>query len=200
MEHVNRWLRRLRAGPPIIVVSGLPRSGTSMVMRMLEQGGVQILTDEVRLPDARNPGGYFEFAAVKTLDKGNQAWLRDARGKAVKIVSWLVTWLPEGYDYRVILMQRELEEVIASQDEMLRARGVVADPVERTRRLYVEHLEQVRRFLDRRKCFVTLEVDYRAVIEQPHLHASRIAEFLGSGLDLERMAAVVDSTLYHYRV
>src|SRR5512138_3201598 len=101
MGVLERFVRRLRYGRPIVVVSGLPRSGTSLMMQMLEAGGVEILTDAIRTPDGSNPKGYFELEAVKDLDKGPPpAWLADARGKAVKIVSSLVRWLPDTYDYR----------------------------------------------------------------------------------------------------
>lgn len=123
MRMTERFARRLRYGTPIIIVSGLPRSGTSMMMSVLQAGGVPLLTDGVRAPDAGNPRGYFEFEAVKELDKhGDPAWLPSARGKAVKIISFLLTRLPENYDYRVIFMQRDLDEVIASQNTLLAAR------------------------------------------------------------------------------
>jgi hypothetical protein len=204
-EHVATFadslVRRLRYGAPIIVVSGLPRSGTSMMMRMLEAGGVPIVTDDVRLPDVNNPNGYYEFERVKELDKGIEpAWLRDARGRAVKIVSQLLTWLPESYDYRVILMQRDLDETIASQHRMLLTRGESTDgDVEQLRRAYERHLEQVSRFLARRPCFVTLPVSHRSVIEQPDREAARIGTFLGRTVDTTPMAAAVNPDLYRNR-
>src|SRR5712691_3901265 len=106
MTFVERMSRRLRYGEPIVVVSGLPRSGTSMLMKMIEAGGLSLLTDDVRAPDEGNPRGYFEFEPVKQLDtNGDLSWLPQARGKAVKFISFLLTWLPETYDYRVIFMQ-----------------------------------------------------------------------------------------------
>ena len=100
-------LRRVRRGKPIVVVSGLPRSGTSMAMKMLEAGGLPILTDGIRAADISNPKGYYEYEPVKQLDKGGEpVWLADARGQAVKIISFLLTYLPETYDYQVIFMQQ----------------------------------------------------------------------------------------------
>ena len=117
-------IRRLRRGRPIVVVSGLPRSGTSMAMKMIAAGGLPVVTDGLRHADASNPNGYYEFEHVKNLDKaGDLSWLAEARGKAVKIISFLITYLPEAYDYRVVFMQRDLSEVIASQNRMLDARG-----------------------------------------------------------------------------
>ena len=80
MGSLLQFVRRVRYGRPIVVVSGLPRSGTSMMMQMLQAGGLEILTDAVRMADASNPKGYLEFEAVKDLDKGpTPAWLGQAR-------------------------------------------------------------------------------------------------------------------------
>jgi hypothetical protein len=99
-----------------------------MMMQMLQAGGIAVVTDSVRTPDDSNPKGYFELEAVKDLDKGiPPGWLGGARGKAVKIVSSLVRWLPETNNYQVIFMQRNLDEVIASQNKMLIDRGAPAD-------------------------------------------------------------------------
>ena len=195
-------LRRVRPGKPIIVVSGLPRSGTSMAMKMLEAGGVPILTDGIRTADISNPKGYYEFERVKELDKGGDlAWLAEARGKAVKIISFLLTWLPETYDYRVIFMQRDLREVLASQNAMLAHRGEVpgAADDEQMLRMYEDHLQKVARFMANRSCFATLSVDYRAVVQNPLDAAGRINRFLGGTLDVERMAAIADPALYRNR-
>src|SRR4029453_16905754 len=109
MTPFSQLVRRLRYGKAIVIVSGLPRSGTSMAMKMLEAGGVPILTDGIRTADISNPKGYYEYEPVKELDKGRvPAWLPEARGKAVKIISFLLTFLPENYDYQVIFMERDL--------------------------------------------------------------------------------------------
>ncbi|MCC7180904.1 MAG: sulfotransferase domain-containing protein [Acidobacteria bacterium] len=193
--------RRLRRGPPIVVVSGLPRSGTSMAMAMLEAGGLPIVTDGVRAADASNPKGYYEYERVKDLDKpGDHAWLVGARGKAVKIISFLLTHLPESYDYQVIFMQRDLDEVLASQNKMLESRGEASGADDaRMRALYEEHLAQVGRFLRNRSCFSTLTVSYAQVVEDPRAEAARINAFLGGRLDVEGMAAVADRSLYRNR-
>jgi hypothetical protein len=198
----GRLGRRLRYGRPVIVVSGLPRSGTSMAMKMLEAGGVAVLTDGLRAADLSNPKGYYELEAVKGLDKnGDTAWLDAARGHAVKIISFLLTWLPERYEYRVIFMERDLDEVIASQNTMLAARGEPADPAgnPRMRELYERHLEKVSRFLASRPCFSVLRVNYREVLAQPGREAERMVAFLGAGLDADKMAAVADPSLYRNR-
>ena len=160
------FFRRLRRGRPIIVVSGLPRSGTSMAMRMLDAGGLPIVADGLRRADVANPKGYYEFEPVKGLDQqGDTAWLADARGKALKIISFLLTYLPESYDYRVVFMRRDLGEVVASQNQMLDARGEERGAADdRTAMLYAQHMEQVERFLRQRSCFSVLMVDYAAAV------------------------------------
>ena len=202
MTVIDRWSRRLRYGRPIVVITGLPRSGTSMAMKMLQAGGLPLLTDGARPSDESNPEGYFEFEPVKQLDKnGDLAWLRAARGKGVKIISWLVTWLPELYDYRVIFMQRDLDEIIASQNQMLARREEPGDTAgdSRTRKVYADHLKQVARLLARRRCFRTLSVSYRDAGEDPTRQARRISEFLDRSLDVDRMVAIVDPQLYRNR-
>ena len=194
--------RRLRRGAPIIVVSGLPRSGTSMAMRMLDAGGVATLTDGIRAADDSNPEGYYEFERVKELDKNTDTgWLEEARGKAVKIISFLLTYLPDRFEYRVIFMDRHLDELLASQHKMLVSRGEATDPGPdvQMREVYQEHLAKVERFLKARRCFSTLRVSYRDVIDNPAAAARRIDEFLGGGLNVERMAAVADRRLYRNR-
>lgn len=195
------FLRRLRRGRPIVVVSGLPRSGTSMAMRMLEAGGLPIVTDGLRRADTANPKGYYEFEPVKGLDKqGDTAWLADARGKAVKIISFLLTHLPESYDYLVVFMRRDLGEVVASQNQMLDARGKERGAADdRTSVLYAQHVEQVERFVRQRSCFSVLMVDYAAVVADPAGQAARINQFVGGGLDVERMATVAEPALYRNR-
>jgi hypothetical protein len=174
-----------------------------MAMRMLEAGGAAILTDQLRTPDPDNPHGYFEFERVKQLqqENANLAWLAEARGKVVKIVSFLLTWLPDRYDYRVVFMERDLSELIASQQQMLKRRGVAderPDPAY-TAAVYAQHLEGVRCFLANRSCFETLFVEHRDVLRDPLPAARRIATFVGGRLDVVRMASAVDRDLYRNR-
>ena len=198
----RRAVRRLRYGAPITIVSGLPRSGTSMMMKMLGAGGMPLVTDDVRQADEQNPRGYFELEAVKELDKGGDtSWLRGARGRAVKVISFLVTWLPETYDYRVIFMERNIDEVVASQNAMLRHRGHAPETTdaERAKIFFKDHLERTHRFLRQRRCFRTLTVHYVEAVEHPSDIARQVASFLDAGLDVGEMAAVVDRALYRNR-
>ncbi|MGD8441825.1 MAG: hypothetical protein PVG53_14935, partial [Holophagae bacterium] len=141
------WLRRLTHGKPVIVVSGLPRSGTSMAMKMLAAGGLETVVDNVRTADEDNPKGYFEDERVKDLaemDDGDKGWIRDARGRVIKVVSSLLQHLPKDNDYRVIFMRRNLTEVLASQAKMLDRRGeenTASD--DDMLRMYASHLDKV---------------------------------------------------------
>ena len=173
-----------------------------MAMKMLEAGGVPIVTDGVRAADASNPKGYYEFEPVKELDKNvDTAWLGSARGKAVKIISFLLTYLPDSYDYRVIFMNRDVDEVLASQNKMLESRGEAGGSADdaQMREVYGKHLEKVARFMRNRTCFETLQIGYRDVIDNPAAQARRINEFLGGRLDVERMSAIADRELYRNR-
>ncbi len=199
----GRWFRRVRYGRPIVVVSGLPRSGTSMMMRMLEAGGVAPLQDGVRGADDSNPKGYFEYEPVKALDRGGDvSWLPGARGRAVKVISFLLTWLPENYNYQVIFMHRHPDEIIASQQAMLKARGEVVSEgdADRSREVFRGHLAQVERFMANRACFSVLPLQYDRVVAAPDVAAGAVAAFLGRRLDTTAMARSVERELYRNRV
>ena len=186
---------------PVIIVSGLPRSGTSMMMKMLEAGGIPVLTDELRTADEDNPKGYYEFERVKAMDKGDTDWVADARGKVVKVISALLQYLPANYEYRVIFMHRNLTEVLASQRKMLRNRAADEDAVsdEEMTRLFEMHLADVEGWLDRQPNMRALHVDYNAMLIDPRPFVAQIDDFLGMDLDREAMAAVVDPALYRNR-
>ena len=193
--------RRVRYGDPVVVVSGLPRSGTSMLMKMLEAGGMAVVSDGQRAADDDNPRGYFEDERVKDLARSpDKAWLRDARGKAVKVISYLLKELPPGHNYKVVFVRRELGEVLASQGKMLTRRGEAAGPSDgRMRELFESDLWKAGYLLKHRPWFETLEVRYAEVVARPGEEARRIAAFLGGALDVAAMAAAVDASLYRNR-
>lgn len=195
------FIRRLRFGEPIVVVSGLPRSGTSMVMRMLHAGGVPLVMDGIRAADEDNPVGYFELETVKDLaGDGDASWVAGARGRAVKVISLLLEHLPRGHAYRVIFLERDLAEVLASQRKMLSRRGEAsATDDARMAEIYEVHLRKVRRLLASDARFESLYVGYADVVSRPRAQAERIAAFLGRPLDLDRMTAAVDPALYRNR-
>lgn len=198
---LSRFVRGLRYGKPIVVVSGLPRSGTSMAMKMLQAGGVGVVTDGVREADQDNPGGYYEDERIKDLHRiEEKGFLRQARGRAVKVISFLLKDLPADNSYKVIFMERDLEEILASQEKMLAHRDEEsATENERMRDVYVEHLRHVRFMVGYRRHFDTLFLDYREVLQRPEASARRINAFVGGGLDEQAMAEVVDPSLYRNR-
>lgn len=198
---IQRFYRNIRYGEPIIVVSGLPRSGTSMTMKMLEAGGVAIVTDEIRSADEDNPKGYFELERVKDLEKdADKSWLAEARGKAVKIISFLLKDLPKDNNYKVLFMNRHIDEVLASQAKMLTRRGETSETSDgKMRELYENHLWKVRYLIKNQPYLETLNINYKDVLENPGAQAKRIAEFTGLDLDVNKMAGVVDGELYRNR-
>lgn len=199
---MKKLLRRLRFGEPVIVVSGLPRSGTSMAMQMLAAAGVPVVTDGIRKPGEDNPKGYYEDERVKDLHKENvdRRWLRDARGKAVKIISFLLKDLPESNNYKVIFMKRALPEVLASQKKMLERRNEADESSdERMLELWENHLWRAAYLLKHGAHFETLDIAYSDVIRDPLREARRIRDFLGLQADPETMAKAVDESLYRNR-
>ncbi|MGD9317189.1 MAG: sulfotransferase family protein [Anaerolineae bacterium] len=184
----------------IVVVSGLPRSGTSMMMKMLEAGGLPVLTDHIRTADEDNPKGYYEFERVKQIEE-DRDWLPDAQGKAVKMIAALLKHLPADYAYKVIFMRRSIEEVLASQRQMLIRRGEPIDAVsdERMAELFRRHVVGVQAWLAEQPNVDTLYVDYGGILNAPSERAKRVNEFLDGGLDVTKMAGVVDPSLYRQR-
>ncbi len=187
----------------IIVVSGLPRSGTSMMMRMLDAGGVDLLKDDVRAADEDNPKGYFEFEPVKDLGKSDDtSWLSRAEGKVIKIVSPLLQHLPlEGHRYKVLFMRRHLREILASQAKMLERRGETHDPADDDAMFhhFVRHIDEIQDYLSKHACFETEYFFFREMLGDPLEQARRINAFLGIDRDVTLMASAVDSSLYRNR-
>ena len=181
----------------VFIVSGLPRSGTSMMMQMLTLGGIEALTDETRKADDDNPRGYFEFQKAKQLRK-DASWLADARSRVVKIVAQLLWHLPikKGIDYCVVFMERHLDEVIESQDVMLRRQGKKKAKIshEILKRVFAEQIRRVKLMLSARGIPV-LYVEYGMAISDPAGTAARVNAFLGGGLDETGMAKAVEPLL-----
>ncbi len=172
-----------------------------MAMKMLDAAGIEVVSDGQRVADVDNPKGYFEDERVKNLATNNdRAWLREARGKSIKIISFLLKDLPADNRYRVVFMQRSVSEVLASQGKMLGHRGEEdGTQDERMEEIYAEHLRTVKFMLGYRRHFETLFVEHRQALDEPVEVAKSIAEFLGGGLDVEAMAGVVDRSLYRNR-
>ncbi len=195
------WWRRLRYGKPVVVVSGLPRSGTSMAMKMLQAGGLEVVEDGERSADEDNPKGYFEDERVKNLAQmDDKSWVRRSRGKAIKVVSLLLAHLPEDNNYQVVFMRRDLDEVLASQAKMLDRRGEAATTSdEELRQMYVAHLDKIAFQMRFRPQMQALEVTYRDVVNDPRGQAEAMNAFLGGALDVDKMVGAVDKSLYRNR-
>ena len=198
---LHRFVRRLKSGKPVVIVSGLPRSGTSMAMKMLEAGGMELVVDNIRTADEDNPKGYYEDERVKDLSEMEDiSWLKEARGKVIKIVSSLLNHLPESNTYKVVFMRRNLHEVLASQTKMLDRRDEESHTEDADLlSMYEAHLAKVEFQLRFRSNFETLYVDFSDAIRDPATHVRRIADFVGGDLDVERMAEAVDGSLYRNR-
>ncbi len=200
-------LKKLFGRPPapvqkeIVVVSGLPRSGTSMMMKMLEQGGLQVVTDSLRTADDDNPNGYYEFETVKQMPSGQTAWLDGAQGKVVKVISALLEYLPAKYHYKVIFMERAIGEVLASQKKMLANRqeeSTISDA--EMQEQFQKHVAAAKYWLARQPNISVLYVDYNKMLAAPDPLCQTIVDFLDMGLDVDKMRAVPNERLYRNRV
>ena len=185
---------------PVIIVSGLPRSGTSLMMQMLAAGGIDICIDNRREPDNDNPKGYYEFEKVKELQK-DSVWVHTMRGKAMKVISFLLYYLPVSLQYKVIFMQRDLQEILLSQKKMLDRSGqrthTLKDEV--LAQKFETHLQKITKWITTQKNIECLYVSYNAILEDPLPYIHDIQTFLQRPIDVEGMASVVDSSLYRNR-
>jgi len=201
MQNLFRAFRKPPEEEFITIVSGLPRSGTSMMMKMLEAGGIQPVTDNLRTADDDNPRGYYEFERVKKMPEGDISWVGEAQGKAVKVISALLEHLPSEYLYRVLFMQRKVEEILASQKQMLirsgKPTGEVTDG--QLAAVYDKHLVKVTTWLADQPNFSTLFLDYGLILAEPERYAKQVSQFLGNSLDVSKMVAIVDPELYRQR-
>ncbi len=199
---LRRRLVRGGRGDPIVVVSGLPRSGTSMLMKMLDAGGIAIMTDRERVADVDNPHGYFEHERIKDLEKEtDKSYLREGRGKALKVISFLIKDLPDDNDYRVIFVRRDLDEVLASQNKMIQRIGTTDTSAEEEamKEAYRNDIVRTRLLCKKRSNFALIEIHYSATIANPAETAQKINSFLDGRLDEAAMRAAVDESLYRNR-
>jgi hypothetical protein len=171
-----------------------------MMMRMLEAGGMTIITDHIRKADVDNPNGYYEFEKVKKI-REDASWVADARGKAFKMVSLLLYHLPAGESYRIVFMRRDTEEILASERKMLERLGQEPDlsSDDRMREIFAKHLSHVENWLDQQANMKVLNISYNDVLQDPHGLARRVSSFFGGLLDSAKMAKIVDSRLYRQR-
>jgi hypothetical protein len=201
-DPLRSWLRRRKYGTPVYVVSGLPRSGTSMMMRMLEAGGIPPFSDGERAADIDNPEGYYEFERVKNLEKDpDRSWVRGARGHALKVISFLLRHLPDENAYRIVYMRRHLDEVLKSQDKMLDRLGNAAQGVEleAMKEAYRNDIVAARLHARKQPHMEMIEIHYAEAVSDPAGAARAVNEFLGGRLDQAAMAAAVNAHLYRNR-
>ena len=182
------------------IVSGIPRAGTSLMMRMLNAGGVQVLADRSRPADSHNPYGYFEDERVRRLAH-DSSWLGEARGKALKVIYRLLPHLPAGLEYRVIFMQRDLDEIYTSQQDMLETRNDPAASQQRDAIIcsLALDLDRVQQWIAKQSNFRFLVIPYAQLVCRPETLVATIAGFLDGGLDVAAMAGAIDPALYRHR-
>jgi len=182
----------------ITIVSGLPRSGTSLMMQVLDRGGMEVVTDNIRTADEDNPRGYYEFEKVKKI-KEDSSWLKATRGKVFKMVSMLLYDLPLNEKYQIIFMQRDMDEALASQRKMLKRLNQAAGPDDdEMGELLTVHLNKIYNWLEQQNIDV-LYVSYNDLVTDTLKGAEEVKGFLGTNLDIEKMAEVIDKSLYRNR-
>ena len=185
----------------IAIVSGLPRSGTSLMMQMLAAGGMSPLSDGEREADTDNPKGYLEWERIKQLPK-EPGLIAEAEGKVVKVISQLMLSLPDGHEYRIVFMQRPLAEVMKSQEEMLKRRGTFQPGANNSamEQVFQRHLADVDKWAAARANVKMMRLAYHRVLSEPQTVAEEVAAFFGVALDVRAMIAQVDANLYRNRM
>jgi hypothetical protein len=185
----------------VYIVSGLPRSGTSLMMKMLDVGGIPPLTDNIREADADNPKGYYEFEKVKKLPDDTE-WLPEAHGKVVKILAELIKHLPDDHHYKIIFMMRDIDEIIASQRKMMIRRGEDPDivPDSEMKELLRTYLKNLKIFVKNHPNMEVCYISYNDLMRDLDFTLYEIEEFFNGGLNTNKMREVIDFSLYRNRI
>ena len=180
---------------PVIIVSGLPRSGTSLMMQMLQAGGISIIYDNKRPADEHNPYGYYELEKVKRLEQDN-SWIEKCTGKALKILYHLLKYLPETTHYKIIFMQRNLKDVVISQDKMLESysKAVLSDNA-KVMTLFEEERKQIISWIENKSNMDVLYIEFSDVLADQKKVVLQLSDFLGSNLELQSMQAVINPAI-----
>jgi len=181
----------------VVVVSGLPRSGTSMMMQILEAGGLEILADFKREADQDNPKGYYELEAVKKLDRDNSC-LQNAAGRAVKVISHFLKHLPENNNYKIIFMDRSMKEIIRSQQKMLGENKEAYPKV--IAEAFRKEVKKIKKWIDKKENIDIISIHYSDVVKHPKKEIKKIKKFLDIDLNLDKMTSVVDPELYRNKI
>lgn len=184
----------------IIVVSGLPRSGTSLMMQILQSIGMQLYTDNKRKSDSSNPKGYFEHEKVKSIDK-DSSWLTNVKGKAVKIISPLLRNLPDTYYYKIVLMYREIDEIIKSQQKMLVENNTLNSEIdhENLKKIFVKDIKETKRWIKEKSNCQFLEISYNDIVKNPETEIIKIKQFVEIESDINKAVWIVDKNLYRVK-
>lgn len=184
----------------ITIVTGLPRSGTSMMMRMLEAGGIEVATDNLRTADTDNPNGYYELEVVKNI-KDDTSWVENMKGKAFKMVSTLLYHLPEEYDYNLVFMRRHAQEIMDSQHRMLKRLGKNTNPDDDVKfiSLFEKHLNHIDEWIASKTNVSNLYVPYNQLLNTPPELLNAIGQHIDKDLNIEAMCNVIDKNLYRNR-
>jgi hypothetical protein len=199
-DMLKKIFSKKKENKKIIIVSGLPRSGTSMMMKMLIEGGLPAVMDSLRQADEDNPNGYFEIEASKSLKNGENKWLYDSQGKVVKVISYLLEFLPDDLSYDIIFMEREISEILASQQKMLLRRNetsALSDAEMEAK--FREHLRAVKYWIARKPNMRILFVKYSEMVKAPENLCRSIVDFLELPLDPKAMQSVPNQSLYRNR-
>ncbi len=200
LKNIFASRNRKKEDKKVVIVSGLPRSGTSMMMKMLVEGGLPAVMDSLRQPDEDNPNGYFEIESSKSLKEGNNKWLYSAQGKVVKVISYLLEFLPDDLSYDIIFMERELSEILASQRKMLQRRNEISELSDAEMEAqFREHLRAVKYWTARKPNMRILYVKYSEMVKSPESLCESIVDFLELPLDEKAMQSVPSQSLYRNR-
>lgn len=193
---------REKRGRNITLVSGLPRSGTSMMMQMLEKGGMDVLTDKQRKADESNPKGYYEHEAIKSLGRDKRIIRQIEENMTAKIIANLLVNLPKIHQYKIVFMERDLQEILTSQHKMLVRNKKVKEDTMPLQLLatFKQTLKQIKNWLKQQENIKVLFVSHRETMSNPLAQAQKVKRFLGTDLDENKMAAVVDTSLYRQRI
>jgi hypothetical protein len=180
----------------VTIVTGLPRSGTSLMMQLLNKSSLEILSDGIRQKDISNPEGYYELEAVKGIVRDN-SFLKDAAGKVVKIVAPLPVYLDKSLDYRIVFMRREIEEVLRSQEKMLNKDQ--ASEREKFRTIYEMHLKKTYHFFESNS-IPYIDIQYKQLLNESEQELKRLINFLELSTPIEELLSVIKVDLYRNKV
>jgi sulfotransferase family protein len=185
----------------IIVVTGLPRSGTSLMMQILQSIGIEPFTDNQRLPNGSNPKGYFEHELVKTIEH-DSSWIEDVKGKAIKIVSPLLIYLPSNYKYKIFFMDRNYDEIIQSQERMIAESNISNSGIEPEilKQIFIKDLEHACNWIREQPNCESLEISHSKLLKNPKSEIDKICDFLELIVDLDNAIKVIDKKLYRAKL